>query len=52
MTLKLQEVAKFGVLILFMFVYDKNKDTPLWIGCICAILYPRTQCAVGTWYEN
>ena len=37
MTFKLQEVANFGwckLFTLFMFVYDKNKDTPLWIGSV------------------
>ena len=42
MTLKLQEVANFvmffhvmqTMFILFMFVYDKNKDTPFSIGSI------------------
>ena len=42
MTLKFQEVANFGMFfhmicklfVLFMFVYDKNKDMPLWIGSI------------------
>ena len=42
MTLKLQEEANFGMFfhvmqtinIVFMFVYDKNKDTPLWTGSI------------------
>ena len=40
MTLKSQEVANFGMcfhvicklFILFMFVYDKNKDTPFCTG--------------------
>ena len=37
MTLKLQEVANLGMffhVMLFMFVYNKNKDTPFCIGCI------------------
>ena len=42
MTLKLQEVANFGMFFhvmgklftLFLFVYNKNKDMPLWIGSI------------------
>ena len=42
MTLKLQEVANFvmffhvmqTMFILFMFVYDKNKDAPFSIGSI------------------
>ena len=51
MTLKLYEVANFGMLFhmkqiihfIFMFVYDKNKDMPLWIGSITSYIYTENR---------